>query len=108
MASEDRVILTLDGDPPRLTLSRVAARLGVDPAQVVRWAWVGRIPPPTQIGRRHLWRSSEVGAMKRCGPAMVGFYPSLPHYDGIRLLEAARVAETRRRRSPGGKRGGRK
>jgi hypothetical protein len=106
MHPDDTIILTTRGDPPAVPLAEVARHAGVDPAQVVRWAWVGRIPPPTQVGRRWLWRRSEALSIRNDGPALPGFYLSLPHYDGIRMLDACRHAAPRGRRSPGRKRGG--
>jgi hypothetical protein len=97
MSADDRVVMTTKGDPPSVSLARLAVICGVDAAQLVRWAWVGRIPPPREYGRRHLWTRTEAQWVKANGGGIPGSFPSLPHYDGLRMLESARVASLRAR-----------
>ena len=102
MGLDDQVVLTTNGDPPCVSLAQLARMCQVDVAQVIRWTWTGRIEAPTPMRRTRLWRRSEAIRISRDGPGIPGMFPSLPHFDGLRLIDAARQRERYQQRRKAG------
>lgn len=72
-----------------LTSTDLAGDYGVTVQTVFNWVEAGKLPKPTRLGRKHLWRASEVKKARESGDIQL---PKIRKNNGKRLLNSVEIA----------------
>lgn len=72
-----------------LTSTDLAGDYGVTVQTVFNWVEAGKLPKPIRLGRKHLWRASEVKEARESGDIQL---PKIRENNGKRLLNSVEIA----------------
>lgn len=86
-------------EPPTLTVTEFAARVGMSVRTVMRYLAAGSLPPATYFGRRMRFRASDAARVAAEGPSLPGSFevPDSPNRDATKRASVKRLARISRR-----------